>query len=83
MAQNNLGGPCVGKDEVFEAALKNCRHCGTDIIMNPGRTRDREWCSKCDAYICDGCGLMRKLGAEHKPLAQLISDIYDRYQRSF
>lgn len=83
MAANKLAGPVVGKGQVFETALKNCVHCGTDVVLNPGRNRDREWCWACDAYICDPCALLRKLGAPHKPLRQLLGEIFDRYQRSF
>jgi len=84
MRANGLeGAPCVGAGQVFEAAIKNCKHCGADVIMNPLRSRDREWCFFCDAYICDRCGLMRKLGAAHKPLGALLEEIFTRYQRSF
>lgn len=74
----------VGKGQKFEAGLKNCSHCGTDVIMRPERERAREWCWVCDAYICDGCGLLRKLsGYEHKTARQIMDNIFNRYQRSF
>lgn len=84
MRANNLSGPCVGAGRTFESGLKNCTHCGTDVIMNPLRVRERQWCMRCDAYICDGCGLLRKLGGyEHKTAAQHMHEIFNRYQRSF
>lgn len=85
-AAHGVSGPVVGAGKVFESGLKNCPHCGTDVIMNPMRTREREWCRTCDAYICDSCGLLRKLGGyEHKTARQQIDEIFTRYQniRSF
>jgi hypothetical protein len=81
-----ISGPIVGAGKTFESGLKNCTHCGGDVIMNPMRQREREWCRVCDAYICDNCGLLRKLGGyEHKTARQQIEEIYTSYQnlRSF
>ncbi len=55
--------------KVFEAPIIRCNHCGTMLVVNPARTRAREHCPKCDHYICDGCGLARKLdGGECLPV---------------
>src|SRR5882672_10278053 len=82
-AAAGIGGPIVGAGKTFESGLKNCTHCGGDVIMNPLRMREREWCRVCDAYICDPCGLLRKLGGEHKTARQQMDEIFNRYQRSF
>ena len=82
-ASVGVSGPIVGAGKTFESGLKNCSHCGADVLMHPQRTRDREWCWKCDAYICDGCGLMLKLGAGCQPIQKTITEIFNRYQRSF
>lgn len=82
-AARGVAGPVVGGGKVYESGLKNCKHCGGDVLMHPQRTRDREWCSVCDAYICDSCGLLRKLGSPHKSLGAVLDDIFNRYQRSF
>jgi hypothetical protein len=74
---NNLDAPVVGAGVTYESAMAVCSHCGADVILNPNRSREREWCRTCDAYICDGCALLRKLGAAHKPLMQVISEIYE------
>jgi predicted RNA-binding Zn-ribbon protein involved in translation (DUF1610 family) len=50
----------LGEGKLFETATMHCSHCGAVVIMNPGRTRDREWCTICDKYVCDQCGLERK-----------------------
>lgn len=31
----------------------SCAHCNTVVVLNPARTRERGYCSKCHAYICD------------------------------
>lgn len=50
----------VGKDVIgsgvtglFETAVLTCCHCQVQVAVNPGRTRSRNWCSKCDRYVCD------------------------------
>jgi hypothetical protein len=34
-----------------------CPHCRTPQIINPNRVRERAYCRKCDAYICDQCAI--------------------------
>lgn len=83
--ENNIPGPVVGAGKIFESGLKNCSHCGSDVILNPQRTRAREWCWSCDAYICDGCGLLKKQGADCQPLRKTLEQIFNETQniRSF
>ncbi len=78
---NNLDAPAVGAGQTYESAIAVCSHCGGDVLLEPRRTREREWCSSCDAYICDGCGLLRKLGAPHRPLRQVFAELYDQLSR--
>lgn len=42
-----------GMPALIEYATLTCAHCGTVVILNPSRTRPREWCMRCDAYVCD------------------------------
>jgi hypothetical protein len=39
----------------------HCYHCGACVVINPDRTRAREYCRTCDHYICDGCGRVAAL----------------------
>lgn len=41
---------------MFEAPTYTCTHCQRVVVLNPDRSRERAYCRKCDAYICDGCG---------------------------
>ena len=75
---NNLNAPAVGAGSVFESAMIVCTHCGADVILNPNRTREREWCFSCDGYICDGCGVARRSGIACVPMKKIIDDLYDK-----
>lgn len=41
---------------IFESATITCSHCKQAYVKNKFRIRAREYCKKCDHYICDGCG---------------------------
>lgn len=75
---NNLDAPAVGSGQVFESAISVCHGCGNDIILNPNRSRPREWCMTHDAYLCDGCGLTRKLTGSCVPLKERLHRIFRR-----
>lgn len=36
-----------------EMATLTCSHCQVQVILNPLRTRERNHCRKCHAYVCD------------------------------
>ena len=48
----------VKEGAVFESATLGCPHCGSCVVINPLRTRERAHCYKCNAYICDGCEIL-------------------------
>ena len=41
------GGLCVEYDTM------TCAHCNSVVVLNEKRIRPREWCAKCNAYVCD------------------------------
>lgn len=45
----------VSEGKVMESTTLTCAHCGTVVIVNPYRLRERGHCFKCMAYICDAC----------------------------
>lgn len=75
---NNLDAPAVGSGQVFESAMTVCHGCGADVILNPNRSRDREWCMVHDAYLCDRCALWRKLTGSCTPLKERLHRLYQR-----
>lgn len=38
-----------------------CLHCGGHWVKRPDRTRPREYCKHCNAYICDACHVQSTL----------------------
>lgn len=40
---------------VFECATLYCPHCGSHSLKNPERVRPREYCKRCNHYVCDHC----------------------------
>ena len=65
-------------DQVTEIATMTCSHCSAIVIPNPLRTREREWCSKCDHYICDGCAAIMAASGECLPMKKRFDLLYDR-----
>ena len=78
---NKLDVPAVGSGQVFESSIAVCHCCGSDIILNPNRSREREWCSQHDAYMCDRCALTRKLTGSCVPLQKKLFDVFNRLMR--
>lgn len=82
MHAHGLSGPAVGAGQTFESAMVVCHCCGADVVLNPNRSRDREWCMAHDAYLCDPCGAARKAGAECVPYARKIELAYEEIIRN-
>lgn len=38
---------------LVEQATLTCSHCHAIVVLNPERSRARNWCSGCDKYVCD------------------------------
>ena len=67
--------PLMGEGTLFEAKTNHCSHCGTVVIMNPLRTRERSFCVSCNKYICDNCGIsMRLPDYIHKTYKQQLEE---------
>jgi len=66
---------------VFESATFTCHHCQAVVVLNPDRSRAREYCSWCDHYICDACGFMKKHGAPCLPMAKKLDAIQREAER--
>lgn len=71
----------AGVRGTFEAPTLTCSHCNTQIVVNPGRTRDREYCRKCDHYVCDECSLQLKLSGECRPLRPMMDEARTKERR--
>lgn len=78
LAANRIDAPAVGAGQVFESALSVCHGCGAQIILNPNRSRPREWCMVHDGYLCDSCAVTRKLTGSCVPLRERMYRIYKK-----
>ena len=80
---NGLEGvaPAVGAGQVYESALLVCSHCGTDVILNPDRSRDRGWCMTCDKYLCDPCTALKHAGVPCSPVMKKLEAAWNELDR--
>ena len=68
----------VAAGKILEANTITCAHCQRGVILNPQRRHEREWCSKCDHYLCDNCGLIKKIDGQCRNLNQLLDKLQER-----
>lgn len=54
---------------VVERDTSTCTHCQCVVVLNPLRSRERGYCSKCDHYICDEC-----VGKPCTPFAKILEN---------
>jgi len=72
---SGLLAPTVPAGQMYESATKTCKHCGTVVVLNPLRTRPRNYCRKCDDYVCDNpacsfeCVPLKRVFDEHQEQA--------------
>jgi hypothetical protein len=62
----------IGQNQVYECATITCAHCNTVVILRPDRSRPRNYCRKCDKYICDTC-----VGVECFSFDKLIDELQE------
>lgn len=67
-------GDLVGAGKLFEGATFSCSHCARVVIINPGRTRARGYCPKCDRHVCDWCEAERVSTMMCRPVSQVIDE---------
>lgn len=51
----------TSEGKLFETKTNHCTHCGTVVILNPLRERERAHCNACNKDICDNCGIEMKM----------------------
>lgn len=74
VVDNRAGGgiPGAGISRFMETSTLTCSHCASAYVKNPDRIRPREFCRKCDRYICDNCGAVAaKPDYIHRSFAEL------------
>jgi hypothetical protein len=77
----NMGLPLTAGRAMFEAPTYTCNHCCRVVFMNPLRTRDREYCIKCNHYVCDNCGAIKAATGECRTVNQIIEEAQEAASR--
>lgn len=73
----------VAEGKIMEAPIVTCSHCQVQVILNPGRSRDRAVCRRCYNYICDPCALAMSQGVGCRPWEKVIDDLHEQASQSF
>jgi hypothetical protein len=64
MIDNRASGDAIpgmpGLGTFTELRTVGCIHCGGAWVVNPLRTRPREFCKHCNRYMCDNCAAVSK-----------------------
>lgn len=76
-----LDVPIVGPGELVEGPIYVCGHCSHAVLMNPDRERAREWCAKCDRYICDECSYRLKMTLQCNTVKRRIDQVAEELER--
>lgn len=66
----------VKEGGLFESATVTCVHCNVIVVLNPNRSRPRNYCRRCDQYICDGCAALPTDGT-CIPFEKILMDAQD------
>src|SRR5258705_11496857 len=59
-----------------------CSHCHVVVILNPKRTRARNYCTQCDHYICDVCAEIRSQSLECKALWPKLYELKNEMEKT-
>ena len=60
---------------LFESATLTCSHCQRVVVLNPDRSRERGYCTKCDNYLCDQCALVRAQTGDCKTFGEIMDEV--------
>ena len=64
-----------------EMKTYTCQHCNSIVVMNPYRQRERQYCRRCDGYICDNCALVRQQTLTCKPFTAVVDELLEAAER--
>lgn len=76
------GRPLTAANGLFEAPTYTCSHCQYVVVMNPNRQRERAYCSKCDHYLCDGCGAVKALNGVCLTMEEVFDNVQEQVVRA-
>jgi hypothetical protein len=71
-----LDGVSLGEGTCVSFPTLGCIHCGSVVVINPNRVRERAYCRPCNHYICDCCDKERRMSDYlHHTIADVIEAI--------
>ena len=76
--QSGIGALAVGAGKVLEASTITCAHCQRGVVLNPMRAHVRDWCFYCDHYLCDNCGLIKKIDGQCRNFVALLDRLQEK-----
>ncbi len=71
------GLPAGSGRGLLETSTFTCSHCPRVVVMNPLRTRRREYCTGCDHYICDLCAAIMGQTKKCKTYVQVLEELQE------
>lgn len=74
--------PYVKGGDTYESATISCSHCSATVILNPLRTRPKDWCPKCDAYVCWRCEDTRVKTGECHSMRRILDELRNALERN-
>jgi len=67
----------VGEGKQMYAPTLGCPHCGSHVLLNPMRKRERAHCFQCNMYICDVCaGVAKQPGYVHRCFREIVDKVH-------
>ena len=63
---------------LFESATFTCPYCECVVVLNPDRSRPRNYDPATNHLICDGCEAIRKSGQPMKTMKQIADEILNQ-----
>ena len=76
-----LGLPAGAGRGLFESATYTCSHCQSIVILNPNRTREREYCRGCNHLICDACATIKAQTGLCRTFEQVIDETLNKAEQ--
>ena len=69
------GDKQVKEGAKFESATITCSHCNAVVVLNPDRSRPKNYCANCHHYICDGCAVRMAISGECRNFQKFLDQL--------
>ena len=68
----------AGEGRKLEVCTRTCCGCQQQVMLRTDRSSPRNYCRKCDSYMCDDCALVLKTTGVHKSFAQVADEYLEK-----